>query len=201
MNNNGNSGEVNHNLNGDRFRIVKPGDEITELRERIASLEGLVVEKDKRIEALQMALSKLLIARTVNAEAKPASEVSNAPTSRPLPEEDKTIDRAALCNELVRVCIELGRELGDSWVGTPKFAHGDRANKPRVHFAEDNSFLYFDPWGRLLLGKPNETSKGRVARRVLKQLYFMREHLRSPILQAALLKTQFNVAVSGGKRD
>jgi hypothetical protein len=163
-----------------------PGSSVREgpsssFEERLARLENTVA----------LLVKAALLAPTPAPVPVPSAPVPSVPESRPLPEEDKTISRLALCNELVRLLIELGREM--PFVGTPKLASGDKAGKPRVHFMEDNSFLYLDSSGRIHEGK--SVKKSPVARHVLKQLYAMRDFLPSPIIQAALLKSQFNAAL------
>jgi hypothetical protein len=157
-------------------------EEIKFLKERIVELENTIVS-----------LSTILAGRESRPEIKTPVEVPSAPESRPLPEEDKTVTRIALCSELMRFL------LGHLEIafGTPKFAPGEKANRPRVHFVEDNSFIYFNEWGHIHAGQPNKTSKGVIARRQLRQLFAMREAIaeESPILAAALLKSQFNATV------
>jgi hypothetical protein len=141
------------------------------------------------LKSMVVSLLAIIAGRESRPEIKAPVEAPKAPESRPLPEEDKTISRLALCNELVRLLIELGKEipLGAS----PKLFAGEKKGKPRVYLAEDNSYLYFDRWGRLVLGEA-KMGKRTVAQRVLNQLYAMRDYLPSPIIQAALLKSQFN---------
>ena len=167
------------------FRSVKdllpfPGSDSFE--ERLARLENTV--------ALLVKASLLAPVAPVVPVVAPAPSVLE---SRPLPEEDKTVTRIALCSELVRFLLS-NPEIA---FGTPKFAPGEKANRPRVHFVEDNSFIYFNEWGRIHVGQPNKTSKGVIARRQLKQLFAMREAIaeESPILAASLLKSQFNATV------
>ena len=164
-----------------------PFEEIGVLKARIAQLEHTNAGLINTVETL----SAIIAGKESRPEIKALVEAPKPPESRPLPEEDKMISRLALCNELVRLLIELGREM--PFVGTPKLASGDKAGKPRVHFMEDNSFLYFDKDGRIHEGR--SVKKSPVARHVLKQLYAMRDFLPSPVIQEALLKSQFNAAI------
>jgi hypothetical protein len=174
-----------------RFSFNRNGDFGGErtLEEHVAHLEGLVEEKDKTIETLQSVIQALLISRQSNNEEKKILSVSER---QPLPEEDKTINRIALCSELVRVLLD--PDVFSALKVTPKLARGEKADKPRVYLMEDNSFLYFDEWGRLYARSANKISGG-LARSTLKQLYQMRDYLPSPVLQASLLKTQFNAGI------
>jgi hypothetical protein len=170
--------------------IPFPGYSVKEpspVEERLARLETDVAE----LKSTVVSLLAVIAGRESRPEIKAPVEAPRAPESRPLPEEDKTISRLALCNELVRLLIELNRET--VFVGTPKLASGNKTGKPRVHFLEDNTFLYFDSSGRIHEGRSEK--KNPVARRVLKQLYAMRDFLPSPGIQAALLKSQFNAAL------
>jgi hypothetical protein len=178
---------MNDNLPPDKVKDTLPFPGSSSFVERIDRLEDTVSTLLNTVAKLQASIA----GRESRPEIKAPVEVPSAPESRPLPEEDKTISRIALCSELVRLVIELGREmlLGAS----PTLAPGDKAGKPRVHFMEDNSFIYFDKTGRIHEGRSEK--KSPVARWVLKTLYSMRDHLPSPIIQAALLKSQFNAAV------
>ena len=180
----------------DKVKTLLPFPGSMAFEERLARLDTKVSDLQSTVVSLQSAVASLLATisgRESRPEIKAPVEAPKAPESRPLPEEDKTVTRIALCSELVRFL------LGNPEVafGTPKFAPGEKANRPRVHFVEDNSFIYFNEWGRIQAGQPNKTSKGVIARRQLKQLFVMREAIaeESPILAAALLKSQFNAAV------
>ena len=162
----------------------------------ILPFPGCSVREESRLEtdvaelkSMVVSLLAIIAGRESRPEIKAPIEAPKTPESRPLPEEDKTISRLALCSELVRLVIEIGKEmpLGAS----PKLFVGEKKGKPRVYFAEDNSYLYFDRWGRLVSGEA-KSGKRTVAQRVLTTLYTLRDHLPSPIVQAALLKSQFN---------
>jgi hypothetical protein len=153
--------------------------EIETLKERIARLENTVAY-----------LRGLIEGGLLNREKEPVAE---AKEEKKAPEEDKIVDRYALCAELVRLLIELNRET--VLVSIPKLSRGDKTDKPRVYFTDDNSFLYFDKAGRIYPGAPTLKCKGKTARYVLGKLYKMRDYLPSPLIQAALIKSQFNAAV------
>lgn len=140
----------------------------------------------REVDLLRREVALLREEKRIAVVETPEEKVSE---NLPLPEEDKTISRISLCSELIRLTIELGKELPLG--ASPKLFTGEKKNNPRVYFAEDNSFLYFDKWGRLCLGDAQK-SKGCVARRVLTTLYAMRDHLPSPTVQGALLKSQFS---------
>ena len=171
-----------------------PFEEIGALKERIAQLENANAElKNKNVSLLNTiaAFSAIIADRGESRpEIKAPVEAPKPPESRPLPEEDKMINRLALCSELVRLLIELGKEM--PFGASPKLFAGTTA--PRVYFVDDNSYLYFDKAGRIYPGAPTIKCKGRTARYVLGKLYEMRDYLPSPIIQAALLKSQFKAA-------
>jgi hypothetical protein len=154
--------------------------EIETLKERLARLENTVAYLGGLIEGGNL----------LNREKEPVAETKE---EKKAPEGDTIVDRYALCAELVRLLIELNRET--VLVSIPKFAPGDKTDKPRVYFTDDNSFLYFDKAGRIYPGAPTQKCKGKTARYVLGKLHKMRDYLPSPLIQAALLKSQFNAAV------
>jgi hypothetical protein len=177
-------------------RIAEGIGEGLSLEERVAQLERLAISSLNAAAALQGAVASLqnTIANQSNrSEIKVPLEAPKLPESRPLPEEDKIVDRYALCADLVRVLTDLNRET--VLVCLPKLAHGDKTDKPRVYFTDDNSFLYFDKWGRIYPGAPTRKCKGKTARYILGKLHEMRDFLPSHPIQAALAKSQFNAAI------
>ena len=174
---------------GSSVRERSSFEEIEALKERLIRLENTVASLLNTVASFQA----IIAGRDSRLEMKAPVEAPSAPENRPLPEEDKTVTRIALCSELMRFLLS-HPEIA---FGTPKFAPGEKVNRPRVHFVEDNSFIYFNEWGRIYAGQPNKTSKGVIARRQLKQFFAMREAIaeESPILAAALLKSQFNATV------
>jgi len=184
MNNNG----FFYRSNGDFSDSVNEEDEIISLRKRVAYLEG-------ENKALQDILDKLLASRQVSSGSE-AFPTPSTPRSRPLPEEDKTLNRTALCNELIRLLLSLDPEV--RFGVTLKPFIGEEKEIYRVYIRQDNSYLYFDKHGRLWSdtkgkGRNGEKKKGCLAHRLLNRLYILREHLEeSPIIQAVLLKGELN---------
>lgn len=164
--------------------------------ERVDRLEATVTTLLNMVASLQASLAD----RESRPEIKTSVEVPSAPQDRVIPDLDKAFNRSALCNELIRVLIDLDPEVRMG--ATPKPFYGAKKNVSRVYFVQDNSFLYFDEYGRLYAGAKEKKSKGTLARRLLDRLHEMREYLDSPILTAALTKTALNgFVIDPGKSD
>lgn len=161
------------------------------LETRIAYLEAQVALLTRVLLHGQATTLPASLETPVATQPAPAQPAPIPPESSLVPKgANALVDRLGLCGELMRWMFAMSDSAA---LGHPKFSPGNRQGKPRIHFAEDNSFLYFDEFGRIHAGKPNATSKGVLARRQLRILFQLGIHLvdEFPTLAAAIAKSSY----------